>query len=845
MAYDIGPKIGIEGEAEYRKQINDINMTMRTLGTEMKAVSSEFIGNEKSIEAYTAKNEVLSKEIEEQQKKLALLQQMLQKSAEKYGESDSKTQRWQQAVNNATADLNKMQAELEQNTRAMEELADETDDTRDSLEEGGDAAQSFGDMLKANLSAEALKAGAEKISDAVNGIANAMMSYSKESETATTKATAYFGETGEAAEETASVIKDVFTDGIGDSMETVADNLITVKQNLEGLSQTDLTNITEQVTQMDELFGIDVSESVRGVNALMQNFGVDAQTAMDYIVTGTQNGLDKTNELGDNISEYSAKFSEAGYSADEYFQLLQNGLQNGAYNLDKVNDAINEVTTRLSDGTIADAIGQYSAKTQQYFKDWQNGKRTQKDVIESIVADINNAKSQQEQFNLASTAFGTIAEDGGLKAVEALTSVGNSYTDISGKAQQFMEDSMTSQQKLDAAMRTLQDAFSPISDALLNAMTTIAEAVTPIIEKIGEVIGNLSPTLQTIIAIIAAVAVAIGPVVVVLGTVISAITTIIGVVTPVITALGSLGAVFGSLVALINPVTMVIGSLVAGFIVAYNTSEKFRDVVNAAFNAVKEVVSGVLEFIIAILTGDSDKAGEIINSAMNKISDIINKVLTAIKDWFSEKFNAIKETVLNVMNGVKDTINNVMNTVKDIWNNAWDTVSNKIKNVIPSIKEAVESIKTAVKEKFDEMVQSAKDWGRNLIQGFADGIRSAVGKVTGAVKGVMSSIKDFIGFNSPSKKGDGRFIVDWGQNMVSGFLDGVKAAMSDVSDTAGTLTSTMAASLGTPQAAARGTNSVNITVNVGSVRNDNDIKAISQGLNRTIRNYSRALGVVN
>lgn len=48
MAYDIGPKIGIEGEAEYRKQINDINMTMRTLSTEMKAVSSEFIGNERA-----------------------------------------------------------------------------------------------------------------------------------------------------------------------------------------------------------------------------------------------------------------------------------------------------------------------------------------------------------------------------------------------------------------------------------------------------------------------------------------------------------------------------------------------------------------------------------------------------------------------------------------------------------------------------------------------------------------------------------------------------------------------------------------------------------------------------
>ena len=485
MAYDIGPKIGIEGEAEYRKQINDINMTMRTLGTEMKAVSSEFIGNEKSIEAYTAKNEVLSKEIDEQQKKLALLQQMLAKSAEKYGESDSKTQRWQQAVNQATADLNKMQSELNQNTNAIESLVDKTEDAADALDEGGEAAESFGERLQAGLAVEAVKAGVEKLSDAIGGIVSSMADYSMESETAATRVNSYFGETGQVAQETAGVIKEAFTAGFGDSMDNIADNLIAVKQNLEGLSQTDLVSITEQATQLETIFGSDVSESMRGVNALMQNFGIDAQTAMDYLVAGTQNGLDKTGELGDNLSEYSVKFQEAGYSAEEYFQLLTNCMDNGAYSLDKVNDAINEVTTRLNDGTIGDSIGQYSTKTQELFEAWQNGGATQKEVIESIVGDINNATGQQEQFNLAQTAFGTLAEDNGVKMVASLTSVGNAYDDVSGKASQFAENSLTSQQKFDSAMRTLQDAFSPISDIFINTATAIAENVTPIIEKIG------------------------------------------------------------------------------------------------------------------------------------------------------------------------------------------------------------------------------------------------------------------------------------------------------------------------------------------------------------------------
>ena len=79
---------------------------------------------------------------------------------------------------------------------------------------------------------------------------------------------------------------------------------------------------------MDELYGIDMNETLHGVNSLMQQYGLTAQEAMDYIVVGTQNGLDKTNELGDNLSEYAGKFSQAGYSASGISR-LDNGGKNG------------------------------------------------------------------------------------------------------------------------------------------------------------------------------------------------------------------------------------------------------------------------------------------------------------------------------------------------------------------------------------------------------------------------------------------------------------------------------------------------------------------------------------
>ncbi len=173
------------------------------------------------------------------------------------------------------------------------------------------------------------------VGDKLQELGNAAVDAFSDAERASSKVSAYFGETGEAAERSAAIIENVYGNGVGDSMESVADALILVKRNLGDLNDTDLTNLTQQALRLDELYGIDMNETLRGVNSLMEQFGLTAQEAMDYIVVGTQNGLDKTNELGDNLSEYAGKFAQAGYSASEYFQLLDNGLSNGAYNLDK------------------------------------------------------------------------------------------------------------------------------------------------------------------------------------------------------------------------------------------------------------------------------------------------------------------------------------------------------------------------------------------------------------------------------------------------------------------------------------------------------------------------------
>lgn len=73
MADNFGLKIGLEGEKEFKKALADINQSFKVLGSEMKLVSSEFDKNDNSVEALTARNQVLNKQIDTQKQKIETL----------------------------------------------------------------------------------------------------------------------------------------------------------------------------------------------------------------------------------------------------------------------------------------------------------------------------------------------------------------------------------------------------------------------------------------------------------------------------------------------------------------------------------------------------------------------------------------------------------------------------------------------------------------------------------------------------------------------------------------------------------------------------------------------------
>lgn len=134
MADNFGLKIGVEGEKEFKKALADINQSFKVLGSEMKLVSSQFDKNDQSVQALSARNAVLNKEIEAQKSKIETLRAALQNAAESFGENDRRTQNWQIQLNNAEAALNSMERELSDNEQMMEQLSQQETQSADATE---------------------------------------------------------------------------------------------------------------------------------------------------------------------------------------------------------------------------------------------------------------------------------------------------------------------------------------------------------------------------------------------------------------------------------------------------------------------------------------------------------------------------------------------------------------------------------------------------------------------------------------------------------------------------------------------------------------------------------------
>lgn len=159
MARDIGPKIGIDGEAQYRKEIQDIIQQAKTLDAEMRSVASAFDEDTEAKKRNKAVSQEIQKQIEVQKSKIQLLANMAEKSAEATGENSRETLQWKEALANAKTQLNNLEGTLDSTTKKT---------------------STFSETLKAMLSKELIMSGLNALKDGIVAVGKATMNFGKE-----------------------------------------------------------------------------------------------------------------------------------------------------------------------------------------------------------------------------------------------------------------------------------------------------------------------------------------------------------------------------------------------------------------------------------------------------------------------------------------------------------------------------------------------------------------------------------------------------------------------------------------------------------------------------------------
>lgn len=473
---------------------------------------------------------------------------------------------------------------------------------------------------------------------------------------------------------------------------------------------------------------LETADAVDVLTTIINAYGLEASDAgrLSDILIQTQNdGKTTVNELSQSMGQVIPLASAYGVNienlAASYAQLTKNGVataQAGTY----LKSMLNELGDSGSD------VGEIlKSKTGKSFGQLMNDGMSLGDVL-GILNDSVNGDSEALAGLWSSSEAGTGALSILSSGVGAFNDELGNMQDSTGNVADALETLSTPSAKAQKSLNAVKNAGIELGSAALEAIAPLLEQLAETVKSLTERFSNLSPATQTVIVAVMAILAALGPVIIIIGQLITAVGTIMTVAPAVATALG---AVKIAIAAIGGPVTIVIAvitALVLKLIHAYNTSEEFRNKVNAVFDAVGNKVNAAINTIIGVFQSG-------IAYYKNAVSDI-RAAWSELVSWFSGKVSDFVSIGKNVLMGLWNGINDKVGWLKG-----------KVKGVVDKIKSWFTG-----KDGFD--THSPSKWSEKIcgfvMQGLAirfekDNVvakaaRAAIRKIKAVITGEMDTI---------------------------------------------------------------------------------------------------------
>lgn len=392
---NINTRFTLSGEKEYKQAISEIGSGMNVLNSEMRKVQSAYAQNADSVEALSAKNDVLERKISTQTEKIEYLRAALQQSAEKYGEADKRTMQWQASLNNAEADLNNLNNQFDENKKKIEESGKEMGNLGDvvngltsklgiQLPDG--MKSSMNAMGSLDASSLALAGGFAAVAAAIVKAEKAMISMTKESAAFADNIITLSMQTGQSTQQLqefayASELIDVSVDTLQGSLTKLTNNMQDT-MNGTGNAKASFDELGVSVTNADgsmrsandvfyetiDALGQVKNETERDAMS-MDIFGRSAQDLNPLIIQGSKTlkaYADEAHNMGYVLDDEALSALGAVDDAYQRLQKTQEGVKNqlAVEFAPYLEEFYGDVTTMVKDGGkaikdsgIVDAFG--------------------------------------------------------------------------------------------------------------------------------------------------------------------------------------------------------------------------------------------------------------------------------------------------------------------------------------------------------------------------------------------------------------------------------------------------------------------------------------------------------
>ena len=726
MAVNIGPKIGIDGEADYRKAINNIIQQQKTLGAEMQKTTALFSKDADAKKKNAAQVEILNKQIANQKERISQLSMMYDESVKKTGENSTASLKWKEALVQAEAELANLESKLKSvDKNGFEVFGASIEAAGKKVKKLGEDVSKVGETLSKNVTAPIMAVGAASIAaakDVDNGL-----------DTIITKT----GATGEQLEDMQKRMENIAT-SIPISFETAGAAIGEVNTRF-GVTGQELEDLSAHFIKFAELNGTDVSSSIDSVQKMMSAFGLetkDAGAVLDMLnKVGQDTGISVT-KLADSLVTNGSALRELNLNAADSAVLLGN--------LEKSGIDTSVVMTGLS-------------------KVQQKAAKDGKDMSAVLETAFSSSANAVEIFGAKAGPKLYEAMQSGILTMDMFSGGLVTLEDNLGSVNDTFEATLDPWDQWETTLNQLKITGAELGTTLLTMLQPVLDQVSQGVKGLSDYLNTLDEDQKKQIITIAGVAAAAGPVLAIVGKGITLVGSLISVGGTLISGIGTIVSILG------GPLTLAIAGAVAAGVLLYKNWDAVKEfaantaeTVRTKFDEMKTNISNIFE---GIKTGITTKISDAKANAEN--------LFEAIKNGATERSDAMKASVSNIFESTKTGIAEKVSSAKETVASTFDAIKQGTIDRAGAMQTALSNIFESTKAGIISKVATAKESAANLFESMKANITERSEAMRASVTNIYEATKQSIAEKVTAMRAN-----------VSNAFDTIKQSMVDRVETA-------------------------------------------------------------